>query len=129
MENGVAIGNAIGCWDEGVGVASVAVFCVGVGVASVAVLTRADTAVPMVGVDTGVWACVVIGVGVAAEVRRAVAVGSKGISVGGVDLVHATRDTSITRANLIKRFLFQAIHRFPCIAGEFGIQTRPLLRP
>ena len=98
----------------------------GVGVATVVALMIAETVASMLGLGTGVWAFAVIGVGVVTEVRRAVAVGSKGIAVGGVDLVHATRDTSITRANFMKRFLSQVIHRPPCPGGAPVTHTRPL---
>lgn len=50
-----------------------------------------------------------------------VGVGSKGIVVGEVDPVHAVRDTSTTRAMLIKRFLYQVIQIDPLVAeASFG---------
>ena len=117
MRIGVAVGNAVGAGG------------LGVGVADVIALMLAETVASTLGVGTGVWACVVIGVGVVPEARRAVEVGSKGIAVGGVDLVQATRDTSITRANFIKRFLLQVIQRPPGLAGEPVTHARPLCRP
>jgi len=83
---------------------------VDVGLAGVVSLMLSETVASMLGVGAGVWACVVVvAAGVVVDVVAAVAVGSKGIAVGGVDLVHATRDNSSTRANFIKRFLFKVI--------------------
>jgi len=111
---GVAAGNAVGA----VGV--------DVGVAGIVALTLSETVASMLGVGTGVWACVAAGVGVVADVVVAVAVASKGIAVGGVDLVHASRDTSITRAKFIKRLLFKVIQRPPCLSAEPVHRARPL---
>ena len=94
-----------------------------VGIAAVVALMLAEAAASILGVDTGVCVGVVVGVGVA------VGVSSKGITLGGVNLVHATRDTSITRANFIRRFIFQVIQRHPCLAGEPVTHTRPLCLP
>ena len=114
MGIGVAAGNAVGA--------------VGVdfGVAAVVALLVSETVASMLGVGTGVWACVAVGVGVVADVVVAVAAGSKGIAVGGVDLVHPTRDTSINRAKFIKRLLFKVIQRPPCLFAEPVHRARPL---
>ena len=114
MGIGVAVGNAV----RAVGV--------DVGIAAVVALMLCETVASMLGVGTGAWACVAAGVGVVADVVVAVAAGSKGIAVGRDDLVHATRDTSITRAKFIKRFLFKVIQRPPCLSAEPVHRARPL---
>ena len=81
MEIEDAVGKVVGAGEVGFGVA--------------AGLTLPETVASMLVVATGVWARVV-GEG-AAELGDAVAFGSRGIAVGGLDLVHGTRDTRNTR--------------------------------
>ena len=106
MGIGVVVGNAV----RAVGV--------DVGVAAVVALMLSETVASMLGGGTGVCVRVVVGVGVAFEI--AVGDGSKGKAVGCVDSVHAVSDTSSTKANAIKVFLYQVMERPPILLQSPG---------